>query len=138
MPEKEPQSKLFPFKRTERLKSRKVIDSLFILNQHIKIYPLKIVWKMNPVQEAFSAQIGFAVSKKNFKLAVTRNLIKRRIRESYRLNKPLLYRSTEQIHQELFIMIIYVGKEIVPYRELDQKIKQLLIRLNQLVISRAE
>ena len=75
-----------------------------------------------------SNQVLITVSSKKFKKAVDRNLIKRRIRETYRLNKYLLEgNSSSDFH--LMIGYIYVGKEIHPFELIDSKLKQSLQRL---------
>ncbi len=63
--------------------------------------------------------MGVSATKRLFKLAVTRNFIKRRMRECLRLNKPVL---TE---------VLYIGNKIVPYTEFNTKINQILIRLSE-------
>ena len=75
------------FEKSERLCSTKIISGLFE-NGNIFYTPLfKVVWSISPVIIPYPAQIAFSVSKRGFRLAVTRNLIKRRMREAYRKNK---------------------------------------------------
>ena len=59
---------------------------------------------------AFS-RILISVPKRSFKRAVKRNLLKRRIRESYRARKELLAPGTD-------VMFIYQPKEILSYPEI--------------------
>jgi len=126
--------KRFTLKKQERLKSRTTIQMLFTINNTIRVYPFKLVWLVNESDsQALIIKAGVSVSKRNHRLAVTRNLIKRRIRECYRINKHLLYQFLENQKIEVSFMIVYTSNEIIPYNEAEQKIKQLLIRLGEKV-----
>ena len=70
-------------------------------------------------------QVLISVSKKNFKRAVDRNLIKRRIREGYRLNKNLL---ADQ--NKLLIAYIYSVKEILPSAQIHERLVKTFKRLD--------
>lgn len=61
------------------------------------------------------SRILVSVPKRNFKRAVKRNLLKRRIREAYRLNKALLSTPTD-------ILFIYTEREVLPFREIEQSL----------------
>ncbi len=119
------------FNKSERLKSRKVIQSIFVQNRHLKIYPFKLVWLTEPDEQNFSLKMGVTATKRLHKLAVTRNFIKRRMRECLRLNKMLVYNKLSNKNIKLSFMLMYIGNEIVTYQEFDKKIKQLLIRLTE-------
>jgi len=116
------------FKKNEKLKSKKVIQSIFLQNQTIKIYPFKLVWIIEP-NNSSEIKMGTSTAKRLFKLAVTRNLIKRRMRECLRLNKTILTNALNNKNIKLSFMLLYIGKEVVPYNEFNIKIKQILIRL---------
>lgn len=76
-------------------------------------------------------QVAFSVPKKRFKSAVTRNLIKRRVREAYRLYKPEFYTSIEGSSKHLAMMIIYVSNDILEFNKIDQSLKKALGKLSR-------
>jgi ribonuclease P protein component len=77
------------------------------------------------------AQVLFTASKKKFKLAVERNSIKRLLREGYRKNKHELYDVLNAKQKYLALGFIYTGKQVLPYQDLEQKIKAVIMRLKQ-------
>jgi ribonuclease P protein component len=119
----------FTFRKNERLKKNREIESLFLQNRSINMYPFKLVWMINQTDESFHLKAGFSVSKRNFKRAIDRNYIKRRMRECFRLNKNELYQKFSSKNIGLTFMLIYSGKEAIESSEYEPKIKQLLTRL---------
>lgn len=120
------------FNRHERLKSRSTIDAIFIQNRHLRIYPFKLVWVVNH-SDKLNVEVGVSVSKRLFKTAVKRNFIKRRMRECYRLNKLVLFDRFKDKNIRISFMLIYIGKDISSYQSFNKKIKQLLIRLGDMI-----
>ena len=110
----------FSFRKSERLCSRKLIDRLFAEGNSVFAFPLKFIYLESGLTTAPPAQAGFAVSKKNFKRAVQRNLIKRRMREAYRLHKPGFYEALKEKHVAVFF--VYIAKEIVDYAVIESAI----------------
>lgn len=119
----------FTLKKAERLKSRKIIQSLFVQNKHLRIYPFKLVWTIHPSTDNYNLKIGVSVSKRNFKSAVKRNRIKRVMRECLRLNKFILLDKLSDKNKTLSFMLVYTGSEEISYQEFNSKIKHILIRL---------
>jgi ribonuclease P protein component len=111
------------FKREERLKSKKVLGALFKGGNSYVAYPLRVVWAPIDLQEiptaTQSAQVAISVPKRFFKSAVDRNLLKRRIREAYRLNKPTFYQKLEAQQQPIALMLMYIAKEPLSYAEIE-------------------
>ncbi len=116
------------FPKEERLNSKKLIQELFEEGSSFYLYPFKLITLPNPDKDSKKHQILISVSKKKFSRAVDRNLIKRRIRESYRLNKHFLY-SEERAIKPLLIAYIYIGKEIHDFRLIQSKLIKSIHRL---------
>lgn len=70
-------------------------------------------------------RILISVPKKLFKRAVKRNVLKRRIRESWRRRKHEL-----EIKRGTDILFIYSTKEVLSYQEIYDSIGNIIERLN--------
>ncbi len=120
------------YSKNEKLKSKKAIDLLFSKGKSINAFPIRAIYVSKTEFDGISINMGVTVSKKNIKLAVNRNLIKRRVREAYRLNNHEFKKHLINTHSELNLMFIYTSKQISSYKEIEDKIKVLLTRLIEL------
>lgn len=113
--------------KQERLKSRKLIDELFAKGSAIDAYPIKLVFSEITAEQSPYAPIlfGVTVSKKKFKRAVDRNLIKRRLRESFRVNKALVYQHLIKKEKHVSMMAIYIASEIMDYKAIESSMIKL-------------
>ena len=116
----------FSFGKAEKLKSKKLIGQLFEEGKSITVFPLKLIYL--PVNSDQKVKIKTAVSvpKKNFKSAVHRNRIKRLMRESYRLNKHLIFNNIEG---NFAFLILYLGKELPQYRDVEASLQSIIGKL---------
>ena len=111
----------------ERLKSRKEIGRLFQrgTGRVSNSYPIRAVYA--PVLERrshYPTQVTFVVPKRRFKRAVDRNLLKRRMREAWRLEKHNLPPSPTG--GQIAVLFMYTGKEIMATAYIRRKMVKVL------------
>ena len=111
------------FPKKHKLKSSKDIKSLFEDGRSITKYPIKLLWLPAAHPET---KTGFAVAKRNFKSAVTRNKIKRLMREVYRLEKQEIMDKSNVVFNLLFI---YIGKDVVDFKTINKAMLASLLKL---------
>ena len=121
---------MYTFTKEERLCNKKLIDKLFHNGSSFLCYPFKASWLYTDEPQLYPVQILFSVSKKRYKRAVDRNLIKRRMREAYRLKKQQhLYDMLTGANKKIMLSLGYIGKEIAPYDFTEKKMLKLLTQL---------
>lgn len=114
--------------RSEKLKSRKSIESLF-RNGHVFFSPpFKLIFRKVDLLPG-PAVMTVAVPKRLIKRAVDRNLIKRRTREAYRNQKSEIYSEISKRNEHFEILFLYQSSEILDYNAISNSIKFLMIRL---------
>ena len=119
----------FTFQKNHKLKNSRDITELFISGKSIYFSPLKVKYLIFPVKTEPPILAGFTVSKKLFKSAVIRNLLKRRMREAYRLNKQLIENQLGNSQKRIHVMFIYQYDRISTYLEIENSVKQVLNKL---------
>jgi ribonuclease P protein component len=119
------------FRKSERLCSRKILETLASKGRSIHVVPFRLVWLITPLPQNVPAQIAFAVPKRNIKSAVERNTIKRRMRESYRKNKSTLNSLISDTESRIALLLIFTGKQPITYNETEIKTKTILTQLAQ-------
>lgn len=117
------------FHKSERLCSRKIISGLVDKGNSFYTSAFKVFWSECALNSGFPVQVAFSVSKKTFRLAVRRNLIKRRIREAYRKHKQLLYEFLERENIQIAVLIIFRRNEVPDYSDIERSVIDMRDRL---------
>ena len=107
------------YPKKEKLCSKNIIDKLFIDANVVYEFPLKIFWIVDTLPVNVPVQSTVSVPKRKFKQAVKRNLLKRKMREAFRINKHFLYYKAGTLKLQIALMIVYNHGEIVPYRKIE-------------------
>lgn len=113
--------------KKERLNSLTLIEELFSGgSRSLPSFPLRIVYM--PVEDNTRPTLSLLISvpKKRFKRAVKRNLVKRQIREAYRMNKDLLLRPLEEAGKKAVIAFIWLDNGLRTSVQVEDTVKKLL------------
>ena len=116
------------FLKNERLTLRKDIEQLFEKGQAFVAYPLRVVYMSGTVRNDAVPGISILAGapKKRIRQAVSRNRVKRLIREAYRLNKGELFDAYRQSGKFLHIAFMYVSNEICTYTDMEKAVRKAL------------
>lgn len=123
--------------KKERISSLKAIEHLIARGHYVGSGPLRCCWVIRDTGAAEASKVTAAqgtpvhlnrivvsVPKKMFRRAVKRNLLKRRIREAYRLQKQLLTGSGVDL------MFVYKSKDIAPYSQISDCVAAILKQIS--------
>lgn len=108
------------FPKREHLCGKTDVNLLFEQSKRFTVYPLRILYTQR-ADNAYS-RLLISVPKKLFKHAVDRNLLKRRIREAYRLHKPT---------HSVDIGIVYTHTQIASFQQIEQAMLKAVEKVNQ-------
>lgn len=142
------QEKNYKFGKEERLHHRSLVERLFREGTSFYEFPLRVTYnQLSPQQltdnfrdhvpEGISGlQMMITVPKKKRKRAVDRVLLRRRIREAYRLNRLQLKETVEKKKDEIAtfsVSFIYIHDQNLPYSSIEFKMKKVLKKLEQII-----
>lgn len=109
--------------RTQRLRSLGAVRRLFENGESGFIFPFRYVWFAEP-DTIRSVEVLFSVPKKFHKRANKRNILRRRTKEAYRLQKQLLLDDGRCINLDM--ALIYSSKEVLPYKTIAHAVRRIL------------
>ncbi len=115
----------------ERLRRRGSIRRLFESGESGFVYPLRYMWFADVAtcddecERATTAQVMFSVPKRFHRRANKRNLLRRRVKEAYRLQKAILAGSSSR-NKAIDIALVYSVKEIKSYKSIENAVGKIL------------
>lgn len=119
--------------RAERLRSLKTIRRLFEEGRGGFTYPFRYIWLADECEVAESevaegveagVEVLFSTPKRFLKRANKRNLMRRRTKESYRLNKSELVAAVA--NRKVHIALVYSTKKIHSYKTINNAVERIL------------
>ena len=128
---------IYTLNKSERLKGHTTIRALFDSGEKFKVFPLTVFYlfeaRKEIPDEVTPLKMGVAVGTRNFKRAVDRNLLKRRVREAYRLQNQLLKQQVLTSPFDLNLFFVYGDNQIHDYAIISTAVKKVLDRLCDLL-----
>lgn len=109
--------------RHERLRSLGAIRRLFTEGESGFVYPFRYVWYAEQ-DVTPSVEVLFSTPKKFHKRANRRNLVRRRTKEAYRLQKELLTGCNAD--RNIDLALIYSSSERLPYHKIEHAVRRVL------------
>jgi ribonuclease P protein component len=121
------------FSKGERLCGIKAVSELFSGGRTLNLPPLRIIYRILPSDENYQrVRVLVSVPRRQFKKAVDRNLIRRRIKEAWRSDKSPLTEAVERTDSRLELAIIWNDTVIRSYDETSKSVKEAIGRLTRL------
>ena len=114
--------KTYALPKAERLRSLGAVRRLFDEGTAGFVYPFRYM-VITEQSTKPSVEVLFSVPKRNHKRANKRNLLRRRMKEAYRLNKSLL--AAEDRGVVIDLALIYSSKELLPYKSINNAISRI-------------
>jgi ribonuclease P protein component len=126
------QSRKCTFPKNERLCWKRHIDLLFQKGSSFVAFPLRVIYL--PIdKDVLDAEVSMLVSvpKKKIKHAVDRNVIKRRVRESYRIRKHALIDLFAEKDKKLLLAFLFLDKEKASFDKIDRAMSKAMLNLQK-------
>lgn len=116
--------------KKERLCSKTLIDHLFLdRSQKKKEWPIKVVYQVveRKNEDDAALEVLFSVSKRHFKRAVKRNLVKRQLREGFRKHRLVLDEPLAgQPKNKLLMAFIWMDAKLHTTEEVGEAMAKLM------------
>lgn len=130
-------------RKSAKLRHKSLVDSLFRDGKNIYEFPLRMTWRamtaeqlnenfrLSPPAQIGRVQILITIPKKKRRHAVDRVLMRRRIREAFRLNQHMLDEAltARPDIRTLSLAFVYLHNENLPSADITRHLQSILNRL---------
>ena len=125
----------FGLDKSEKLCHRSAVDALFTGGVSSVAYPLRMVCRVSDRDCGSDVQFLITIPKKRIRKAVGRVLMRRRIREAYRLNRSFI---GDLGGKKVDIAFLYISNELSDYSRIERKMQKLLSSLTVILDKKDE
>ena len=112
--------------KDQRLKNVSKLDKVFAEGEKIKAFPILARHTESTFEAEVPFQVATTVSKRRFRKAVSRNRIKRLMREAGRLEKHRLEENWSKGDKQGALVLIYVGNKIPTFEKCVNTISKIV------------
>ncbi len=153
MPEVLKNERSLRFRKFERLRLRSLVETLYTKGKKIYGSPLRVVWHIVSADELTSVlssetiggvgrvQVMTVVPKRWHRRAVRRVLLRRRMKEAYRLNRHHLSELSSYLENEnlyLSLAFLYSSAEVAEYAVIEECIVKMLEKISVKELAKLE
>lgn len=138
--------------KSARLHHRSLQEKLFAEGEKIHEYPIRLVWRSLTAEELKAnfrdrvpdligpVQVLVSVPKKKRRKAVDRVLMRRRIREAFRLGRGEFLARLKELEQvrTVSVGLVYMKEGNAPYAKIKEKVDILLGKLGDRIMAKYE
>lgn len=126
------------FSKEEHLCKKNDFESVFKEGTVLYVYPVKLIYRIVPC-ENFGVKVGVLVPKRLMRNASDRNRVKRLLRESYRLQKNILYDKMESSLFCVRLLFIYTDAGLLSFSFVKKCVNLLMtkfLKKNKFLLSK--
>lgn len=126
--------------KAEKLCSTAAVSRMFAAGHSFIVYPLRVVYIDNPKplsQQAPAVRFMITIPKKRVRRAVKRVLLRRRVREAYRLNRNLITPALDSCGLHADMAFIYLDSTPAPYSKIEERMQEALTRVAEALTTTA-